>query len=102
MTIAFGTAARRIIGSNLPFSDMTMRQIAILAYISENSGHATVRGMSAALNLTKPVITRALDTMGRMNLIQRQRDPRDRRNVFAKITHQGANALLALDALLQP
>jgi DNA-binding MarR family transcriptional regulator len=42
------------------------------------------------LGVTKPVITRALDTMGHMGLVRRVRDERDRRNVVIKRTVEGA------------
>ncbi len=42
------------------------------------------------LGVTKPVITRALDTMGHMGLVRRVRDDRDRRNVIIKRTVEGA------------
>ncbi|TIL83982.1 MAG: MarR family transcriptional regulator, partial [Mesorhizobium sp.] len=42
------------------------------------------------LNVTKPVITRALDTMGAMKLVSRHRDELDKRNVLVKRTVQGA------------
>ncbi len=50
----------------------------------------TVRGLAATLNVTKPVITRALDTMGAMGLVDRVRDDKDRRNVIIKRTVAGA------------
>ena len=50
----------------------------------------TVRGLAATLGVTKPVITRALDTMGEMGLVDRVRDERDRRNVIIKRTVAGA------------
>lgn len=96
----FTRAARLIIVSDLPFAGMTMRQIAVLAYITDNNGSATVRGTANALGLTKPVITRALDSLGRIGLIQRHRDPLDRRNVFISITNRGTAATSALSALL--
>jgi DNA-binding MarR family transcriptional regulator len=50
-----------------------------------------VRGLAARLNVTKPVITRALDTMGALKLVSRHRDPRsDLRNVLVKRTLEGA------------
>ena len=49
-----------------------------------------MRGLAARLNVTKPVITRALDTMGAVNLVSRHRDERDRRNVLVKRTVEGA------------
>ena len=49
-----------------------------------------VRGLAAALNVTKPVITRALDTMGALKLVTRHRDEADRRNVLVRRTIEGA------------
>ena len=40
--------------------------------------------------MTKPVITRALDTMGALKLLSRHRDENDRRNVLVKRTVEGA------------
>ena len=36
--------------------------------------------------MTKPVITRALDTMGKLELVSRRRDEADRRNVVIQRT----------------
>ncbi|TIV06561.1 MAG: MarR family transcriptional regulator, partial [Mesorhizobium sp.] len=41
--------------------DLTMRQTAILFTIYLDPPPHTVRGLAAKLNVTKPVITRALD-----------------------------------------
>ena len=49
-----------------------------------------MRGLAALLEVTKPVITRALDRMGEFELVDRERDPRDRRNVIIKRTVKGA------------
>jgi DNA-binding MarR family transcriptional regulator len=70
--------------------DLTMRQMAILLEIYLVPPPHTVRGLAATLNVTKPVITRALDTMGEMGLVDRVRDDRDRRNVIIKRTVAGA------------
>ncbi len=50
----------------------------------------TVRGLAAKLQVTKPVITRALDTMGTMGLVSRKRDEADKRNVIIQRTVDGA------------
>lgn len=50
----------------------------------------TVRGLAGKLGVTKPVITRALDTMGAMGMVSRHRDPSDRRNVLIARTVAGA------------
>ena len=70
--------------------DLTMRQLAVLLEIYLVPPPHTVRGLAATLNVTKPVITRALDTMGHMALVRRVRDERDRRNVIIKRTVEGA------------
>ena len=60
----------------------------------------TVRGLAAKLDVTKPVITRALDTMGALGLVTRERDERDRRNVIIKRTIDGALYLERLGDLI--
>ncbi len=70
--------------------DLTLRQIAILLHIYLVPPPHTVRGLAATLGVTKPVITRALDTMGHLGLVRRVRDERDRRNVVIKRTVEGA------------
>ena len=70
--------------------DLTMRQAAILLTIYLDPPPHTVRGLAAKLNVTKPVITRALDTMGALKLVSRHRDETDKRNVLIKRTVNGA------------
>ncbi|EKF19478.1 MarR family transcriptional regulator [Nitratireductor pacificus] len=70
--------------------DLTERQMAILLTIYLDPPPHTVRGLADRLGVTKPVITRALDTMGAMKLVSRHRDERDRRNVLIKRTVEGA------------
>lgn len=70
--------------------DLTMRQTAILLTIYLDPPPHTVRGLAAKLDVTKPVITRALDTMGAMKLVSRHRDENDKRNVLVKRTVEGA------------
>jgi DNA-binding MarR family transcriptional regulator len=70
--------------------DLTSRQMAILLSIYLEPPPHTVRGLAAKLNVTKPVITRALDAMGARKLVTRHRDPRDKRNVVISRTVDGA------------
>ena len=70
--------------------DLTTRQMTILLTVYLEPPPHTVRGLAARLDVTKPVITRALDTMGRMDLLKRKRDDRDRRNVIIQRTVEGA------------
>lgn len=70
--------------------DLSLRQTAILLTIYLDPPPHTVRGLAGKLNVSKPVITRALDTMGALKLVSRHRDERDRRNVLVKRTIEGA------------
>ena len=70
--------------------DLTMRQMAILLTVYLDPPPHTVRGLAAKLKVTKPVITRALDTMGALKLVSRHRDEVDRRNVLIRRTVDGA------------
>nr|WP_210278351.1 MarR family winged helix-turn-helix transcriptional regulator [Rhizobium sp. BK196] len=81
--------------------DLTLRQMAILLHIYLVPPPHTVRGLAATLNVTKPVITRALDTMGEMGLVDRVRDDDDRRNVIIKRTVGGALYLEKLGDLVR-
>jgi DNA-binding MarR family transcriptional regulator len=80
--------------------DLSARQLTILLTVYLEQPPHTVRGLAAKLNVTKPVITRALDTMGRMELLQRRRDPADRRNVVVQRTVKGALYVERLGDLL--
>lgn len=70
--------------------DLTSRQFVVLLTIYLEPPPHTVRGLAAKLGVTKPVITRALDAMGDLDLVSRRRDPADRRNVIIQRTVRGA------------
>ena len=74
-------------------ADLSARQLAILLTIYLEPPPHTVRGLAAKLKVTKPVITRALDTMGKLALVSRRRDETDRRNVVIQRTPKGALAV---------
>jgi len=70
--------------------DLSARQLAVLLTIYLEPPPHTVRGLATKLRVTKPVITRALDTMGKLELVSRKRDTVDRRNVVIQRTVKGA------------
>ncbi|SCZ10495.1 MarR family transcriptional regulator [Microvirga guangxiensis] len=73
--------------------DLSSRQIAVLLTIYLEAPPHTVRGLARKLNVTKAVITRALDTLGKLDLVSRRRDEADRRNVIIQRTVAGALAV---------
>lgn len=70
--------------------DLSERQLSILLTVYLDPPPHTVRGLAERLDVTKPVITRALDRMGALDLVSRRRDKRDRRNVLVRRTVEGA------------
>jgi DNA-binding MarR family transcriptional regulator len=69
--------------------DLTARQLAVLMTVRLGNPPHTVRGLASQLNVGKPAITRALDTLTRLGFVQRRRDPKDGRNVFVERTPVG-------------
>lgn len=80
--------------------DLSARQMAILLTIYLEPPPHTVRGLAKKLGVTKPVITRALDTMGKLDLVSRRRDEADRRNVIIQRTVAGALAVERLGDII--
>ena len=70
--------------------DLSPRQMSILLTVYLEAPPHTVRELARKLGVTKPVITRALDAMGKYELLSRRRDDRDRRNVLVQRTVKGA------------
>jgi len=70
--------------------DLSARQMAILLTIYLEAPPHTIRGLAGKLAVSKPVITRALDSMGKHKLVTRRRDEHDRRNVLVQRTVEGA------------
>jgi DNA-binding MarR family transcriptional regulator len=70
-------------------TDLTNRQMAILLVVYLTEGPHTVRGLAARLAVSKPVVTRALNTLGALGYIRRKRDDSDLRNIFVERTQQG-------------
>ena len=73
--------------------DLTNRQMALLLVAGQEEGPHTVRGLAARLGVSKPVVTRALNSLSALGLVRRRRDERDRRGVFVDMTEQGESFL---------
>ena len=73
--------------------DLTNRQMALLMLVYLTPGPHTVRGLAKVLGVSKPVVTRALNTLGALGYLRRERDQDDRRNVFVVRTKDGAEFL---------
>lgn len=73
--------------------DLTNRQMALMLLVYLDPGPHTVRGLARALNVSKPVVTRALNRLGALSYLRRQRDETDKRNIFVARTPEGAEFL---------
>jgi DNA-binding MarR family transcriptional regulator len=73
--------------------DLTNRQMALLMLVYLTPGPHTVRGLARVLGVSKPVVTRALNTLGALGYLRRERDEADRRNIFIAATDLGAHFL---------
>ena len=81
--------------------DLTNRQMALLMLVYLTDGPHTVRGLAARLGVSKPVVTRALNTLGALGYLRRERDQDDRRNVFVVRTTDGTEFLEGFKRLLR-
>ena len=80
--------------------DLTNRQMALLLLVYLDDGPHTVRGLARALNVSKPVITRALNRLGSLGYLRRERDDADKRNIFVVQTTEGADFLAEFEQFL--
>lgn len=81
--------------------DLTARQLAILLHVYLLPPPHTVRGLAAALHLSKPVVTRALDRLATLGLARRRKDEADKRNVLIQRTVAGSVFLSDLAARIE-
>lgn len=80
--------------------DLTNRQMALLLAVYLMPGPHTVRGLAHLLGVSKPVVTRALNTLGSLGYLRRERDESDRRNIFVARTDKGADFLASFESLI--
>jgi DNA-binding MarR family transcriptional regulator len=81
--------------------DLSARQTAVLMCVYLEEGPHTVRSLAARLNVTKAVISRAIDRLKTYNYIMRADDPRDRRSIVLRRTPEGINYLRAFAKIIQ-
>ncbi|KCZ92903.1 MarR family transcriptional regulator [Hyphomonas johnsonii] len=80
--------------------DLTARQQAILMTIALTPGPHTVRGLADHLDIAKPAVTRALDTLSRLDFVRRVKDDNDLRNIFIERTSAGMSYLRTFAGLV--
>lgn len=74
--------------------------MALLLSVYMEDGPHTVRGLAKTLKISKPAVSRALDRLGELGYIRRQRDELDRRNVLVQRATAGAVFLKSFAAMI--
>jgi len=80
--------------------DLTARQFSVFLTVYLYEGPHTVRGLAAALNVSKPAITRSIDRLEGFDFARRKPDPKDRRSVLVQRTVKGATLLREIHAIV--
>jgi len=73
----------------LPY-DLSQRQIGVLLTVYMSPPPHSIRSLAETLNVSKPAICRAVDTLSAIDLVRRKKDEVDRRNVFLQRTINGS------------
>jgi len=81
--------------------DLSARQFGVFLTCYLESEAQTVRGLAASLDVSKPVISRALDRLADFDLVRRKADPTDRRSVLVQRTPTGTTYLKDIRAILR-
>ncbi len=81
--------------------DLSARQMSLMLCVYLGDGPHTVRGLAQTLRISKPAVSRALDRLGELGYVYRQRDDLDRRNVLVQKTQTGARFLTDFGNLIE-
>ena len=81
--------------------DLSARQFGVFLTCYLENDSQTVRGLAATLDVSKPVISRALDRLADFDLVRRKADPTDRRSVLVQRTPAGTSYLKDIRGILR-
>jgi DNA-binding MarR family transcriptional regulator len=81
--------------------DLSARQFGVFLTCYIENDAQTVRGLAASLDVSKPVISRALDRLADFDLVRRKADPADRRSVLVQRTPAGSTYLKDIRTILR-
>jgi DNA-binding MarR family transcriptional regulator len=70
--------------------DLSARQMALLLSVYLTPPPHTVRGLAAALKISKPAVTRAVDRLSELDFVRRRKDEDDHRSVLIQRTVRGS------------
>ncbi len=77
--------------------DLTLRQLGVLMRVEASKHPLSVKDMAPDLNVSKPAITRAIDRLSDLGLVERRSSKLDRRLIEVRATAKGMSYLSKLD-----
>jgi DNA-binding MarR family transcriptional regulator len=80
--------------------DLSTRQLAILLTVYLTPPPHTVKNLSERLQISKPAVCRAIDTLSQNGLIKRRKDEKDSRVVLVQRTVKGSVYLSELSDII--
>jgi DNA-binding MarR family transcriptional regulator len=75
--------------AELERAGVSLTQLKTLGLLGEAEGPMSVKGLSDAIGLSLPGVSRAVDGLVQLDALARQEDPRDRRSKLLTITPRG-------------
>lgn len=91
----------KLVRRNDNASDLSTRQTAVLLNVYLTYGPHTVGSLSETLNISKPAVSRAVDRLSVLGLLERRTDAQDRRVVNLELTKEGAFYVRALGDIIE-
>lgn len=80
--------------------DLTLRQLGVLMRVEASKKALSVKDMAPALNVSKPAITRAIDRLADLGLVDRRGGTMDRRLIEVRATAKGVGFLTKIDRVI--
>lgn len=87
LTLWYHTITRSL--RELPY-DLSQRQMGVLLTVYMTPPPHSIHSMATQLNISKPAICRAVDTLSRLDLLRRKKDEHDRRQTYLQRTINGS------------
>ena len=84
---------RRQFGQSLNAQGLTMPQFLALMFVKAHGGRCTMGNLAEAAEQCSATMTGIVDRLVNMSLVDRKRDPNDRRSVLVGLTVQGEAVL---------
>jgi len=97
ITLCLGWACHRQLAQELSSFQLTVPQFIALRSLKNHPGHCTMSDLADATFQVSATMTGIVDRLSERQLVQRQRDPSDRRALHVTLTEQGQRLLAEIE-----